>query len=229
VAFVLVAGSAGRHVKRGLALAAAAAVPIVLMVGGWQLRNHARVDSFRFAGVEALTMYEYRAGGVIAQVEGRPFVEVRAELRDQYPDRRPGEEQGPYYERMWHTGFDIVKAHPAVYARVMAEGGWSEVFGIGRTTVLLYFQLGHSSVLAQLARVGLVLFYVVMVIGIVATFRRPGISKLVPALALLVVAYVIVASAGPEAYARMRAPVMPLLCCFAAAGAARIEARLARQ
>ena len=76
------------------------------------MRNHLQVDSWRLSGIEALNVYSYRAAGIAAEETGRPLLDVRDELLADFGRPTPGEPVGPYYDRMYQTGLEIVIDHP---------------------------------------------------------------------------------------------------------------------
>ena len=68
--------------QRGPAVAGVAfLVPVVLLVGGWQVRNEREVGSWRLASVEAVNMRFYRAAAIVADREGIDLVTVQDRFR----------------------------------------------------------------------------------------------------------------------------------------------------
>ncbi len=53
-------------------------LPIVVVVGGWQLRNHDAVNSWQVSGSAAVTVYCYNAAAVEAKVTHRSVGVTRA-------------------------------------------------------------------------------------------------------------------------------------------------------
>jgi len=104
---------------------AAFLVPLLVLVGGWQLRNHERVDSWRISGIEGKNLYLFRAAGVVAHDSGEPFAEVQHRMRHEF-GLVGTESQGSYYGRMFRSGMHIVTAHPGTAVIGTVDGLWSE-------------------------------------------------------------------------------------------------------
>jgi Dolichyl-phosphate-mannose-protein mannosyltransferase len=223
VLVVLVIRRMMRH-DRWLDLAkvtAAFLVPLVVLLGGWQLRNHERVDSWQFSGIEAKNVYHYRAAGVVARASGIPFADAQHELDKQF-GHRGTESQGSYYGRMYRAGIHILASHPIDTIVVSINGLWSELFSV---RVKFFEYLGFrpaSGALEVIAEALLVAFYAVCGYGLALALRRRR-DRLAHIFVAGVAFYILIASAGPEAMGgrgeRFRAPIMPILILYAAAGA----------
>ena len=189
-------------------------VPIVLLIGGWQIRNHERVGSWRYSGVEALSMYLYRAGGLEARSEGRSFIEVREERKVAFGPQRDGESQGAYYDRMYDEGIAQVRNDLKGDAVVAAKGLVSEISGVA-STVFPYIGIRESPILLLAARISALTAWLVAVAGCWLGLRNRRTRG--PTVAMLTITlFVLGISAGPEAYSRFRAPVTPFLCILCA-------------
>ena len=92
-------------------MVAAFLVPLVLLVGGWQFRNHERVDSWSISGIEAKNLYLCRGAGVIPRTSGVALAEAQHQLRHAFGPVGT-ESQGSYYGRMFRSGMRILTAHP---------------------------------------------------------------------------------------------------------------------
>jgi len=206
-------------------------VPLVVLVGGWQLRNHERVGSWQFSGIEAKNVYHYRAAGVIARASGVPFAEAQHELDKRFGPRG-AESQGSYYDRMYRAGIRILKSHPADTFIVTAQGLGSELFSV-RVKFFEYLGFRPASGAAEaVAESLLVAFYAVAAYGMALVIRRRK-DVLAHVFVVGVALYILVASAGPEAMGgrgeRFRAPIMPILILYAAVGAHAIYASTTRR
>jgi len=196
-------------------------LPIVVLVGGWQFRNHERVGSWQFSGIEAKNVYHYRAAGVLARSSGITFAEAQHQLDKKFGPRGT-ESQGSYYGRMYRAGVHILSSHPGDTIIVTLKGLWSELFSV-RVRFFEYLGFRPASGAAETAaEVLLVAFYVVTAYGMVLVARRRR-DLLAHVFVTGVALYILVASAGPEAMGgrgeRFRAPIMPILILYAAAGA----------
>jgi hypothetical protein len=200
---------------------AAFLVPLIVLVGGWQLRNHERVDSWRISGIEGKNLYLFRAAGVIAHDSGEPFAAVQHRMRHQF-GKVGTESQGSYYGRMFRSGMHILTAHPGATIIGAAGGLWSEIATVQTKSFgSIGFGSHNSAIIVPLA-ISLALFYAVAIYGLVLVVRRRR-DLFAHAFVVGVAVYVLVASAGPEAEGgrgeRFRAPIVPILILYAAAGA----------
>ena len=104
-------------------------VPLVVLVGGWQLRNHERVGSWRVSGIESKNLYKFRAAGVVADTNGISFHRARLQLSRELGGL-DGQRQGPYYGRMYREAMHILAAHPAATISGAVRGLGSELFSV---------------------------------------------------------------------------------------------------
>lgn len=205
--------------ERAPAVLMAFVAPVVLVVGGWQLRNHEQVGSWRVSGIEAKNTYEWRAAGVVAELDGVSLEEARTRLRAELP---PVGDQGAFRGRQYQEGMAVLWAHPATTIEVTVRGLRDELFHVRDTLPRETRTERLGDVAAWVATATLVAFYTVALLGWFASLRdrRHVVAHLFVA---GIAVYVLLASAGPEAYGargeRFRAPVIPLLALYAARGA----------
>jgi 4-amino-4-deoxy-L-arabinose transferase-like glycosyltransferase len=209
--------------RRAVVVATAAfLVPLVVVLGGWQLRNQREAGSWRLSGIEAKNLYLFRAAGVVADREGISFEEAQHRLRAEFGSRPDGESEGSYYGRMHERGVELLAEDPLRTAKVMLDGLFSEL-GSVRLKTFEYFQRGEPSFRAELTAFSLLLAcYALAVWGFAAVWRaRRELLAHVAVVSLPF--YVLALSAGPEAFGgrgeRFRAPVMPILVLYTAFGA----------
>ncbi len=221
-AFLVVTASR-RHLslRRTFQLIAALFLPLLVIVGGWQLRNHEEVDSWRLSGVEGKNLYLFRAAGVVADERGVSLAAAQHELLARLGDAHR-ESQGAYYGRMYSMGEHIVVTHPAETAMGTADGLLAELTST-RSRVFTYLGMpAATGTLEYLATAMLFAYYALCAYGLarVVRARRDLVAH---AYVLAVVGYVLLVSAGPEAAGgrgeRFRAVVMPILALYAARGA----------
>lgn len=240
---VLIGLVAFRLRPRGRAAAAtgvlAVALPLVLLIGGWQWRNHEQVGTWRFTSIEAVNLYGYRGAGVIAEVEGIPFLDARERLGlegDTCPEWWDGSgcpseaERGAFYNQMAAEGARIILAHPAVAIRLTAEGALRMLFGPGLETVTDFATFVPRT---MSTRVVLALWSVpttlLAILGGALVVRHADPSKRRRWwLVILLVGYVVGVTAGTEAYARFRTPLVPLLALLVAGGFDAVSERRSR-
>lgn len=194
-------------------------LPVIVVTVGWQVRNQVRVESSRFSGIDAMSMYLYRGAGVIGEREGRSWLDVREELRADFGPRVQGEAQGPYYERMFAEGVAILASDPQSAAIITARGFLYNVIGDPRdpSRILGYVGLPDSPLLRLGARAAVISMWGLAAFGLYASRKR--VDGLTGAMLLgCLIFYVLALSAGPESYSRFRAPVTPLILVLVAGG-----------
>jgi hypothetical protein len=202
-------------------------VPVVVILGGWQLRNRVEAGSWRISGIEGKNLYMYRAAGVLADEQGISLRAARHEL-----GRRVGKlghrSQGQYYGRLMSDGMQILASEPFDALETTATGLLAEVTDV-RYKIYEPFGLSSPSGALEVATMlALLGFYALTLYGM-ATVVRARRHLLAHVFVVSVAAYVVLVSAGPEALGgrgeRFRAVVMPILILYAARGAAELWAR----
>jgi len=205
----------GRTVSATVALL----LPVLLLVGGWQVRNAEQIGSSRFSGIEAVNMMKYRAAGVVAEREGGDWREVRRELMDRYGPEFEGGSTGEYYDRMYDKGLEIVLEDPVSLVKVTAAGAWRGAVSFPANTEGMFERWN----LPNLAPIRILIDYAmvpVWLLGFTGLLRswRTAVNRAVILTLVIPVAYLFAMSSGPESYARFRVPIMPILWLFAAGG-----------
>jgi 4-amino-4-deoxy-L-arabinose transferase-like glycosyltransferase len=228
--------------KRHLQLQIGFFLPFVLLVGGWQLRNQQITGSGMFSQIEAINMYWYRAAGVIALRDHISLQDAQKKMGIYEPQAVL---YHPELGETWQEdGVNTLLKHPFLYMRTVV-GGILKMFMIpGNETVLglIGVQLGKTSPLGDLFRLPpreyitrwmegnkvylltfifallhMFLVYTGFLIGSVQSLvKRQGLMSLFLLIGMLF--YLVLVSAGPEAYYRFRVPVTPILVLFAARG-----------
>jgi 4-amino-4-deoxy-L-arabinose transferase-like glycosyltransferase len=205
-------------------------LPVIVLIGGWQLRNHYEVGSWRYSGIEGINMYGDRAAYVLAYHEGINYRAAGRKLDRQLSASpaarcspagcRPAQPSrpGPFYDALYTHGVDVLKSYPLDTVRESTRGLVRETFGPGTDTVGLYLGVETSTPLKVALEAWLLCFYLGFAYGAFLAFRRTNGRKMGHVFALMTAAYVLIISAAPEAYARFRAPVMPIVALYAALG-----------
>jgi hypothetical protein len=245
-ALVLIAASqlvAGRPRRRVVAAALVAVVPWMVLVEGWRLRTYVLTGRFEIAQIASVNLAWYRGAGIIAARDGISFWEARRKIARSLPDTSgwsPGAISA-LYER---EGLKLIVAHPGLFARNELFGLAKILAGPGRADLLHYFagvpyedapegavEVSGASLRQRFSTGGwlttipvaygagyLLALYACVLSGLRAIRRRERPARIEHALLWWIVVYLVVVAAGPEAYARFRVPVMPLLALYAARG-----------
>jgi hypothetical protein len=212
-----------------LRAALAFGLPCVVLLGVWNVRNHDRVDSWKFSGLEGTNLYWYRAASVEADRDGTGLEETQVRLTEElsrgrvppfdYEDYRSGEpppawqhRQGEYYALAQSEAVDILRSEPLLTAREYVTGVYGQVVQSGWRNAFAYV-LGHSPPTLLVAP-GLLVVWAIEALAVIGAWtalrRREGwVHVLIVGLAIYVV---LVTAAGPDAGGgfRFRIPIWPI-------------------
>jgi 4-amino-4-deoxy-L-arabinose transferase-like glycosyltransferase len=191
-------------------------IPSLLLVGGWQARNNLLVDSWRVSSIEAVNMYFYRGGDVVARSTGVTLEKAQEQLREEFGSPKDSERLGPYFDRMYNAGVQLVLKDPANATKSAAVGLGTAMLGEGGS-FLDRLGLGDDKLAAWLGRAWMAVIWVAAFVAVSWTIARRRDWWTLAGL-LLVISYVLLISAGPEAYSRFRVPIMPLVAALAGGG-----------
>ena len=123
---------------------------------------------------------------------------------------------------MFGRGLDIAAAHPIQEIAGDVTGLGREIAGPGTETIGRFFGVGTPRALGIALGTWLAAFWLVVGVGVWRALRTDRRRLLGHAFTLGLVAYILVASAGPQAFARFRAPVTPVLALYAGLGAIEV-------
>jgi 4-amino-4-deoxy-L-arabinose transferase-like glycosyltransferase len=254
VAILFVPKIAGRSQPRHWSIQAKGvllfALPVIMLIAPWYVRNSLLWKCPALSSVDRVTMRDYIAAKVIAEFEHLSLEDAQAKLRKKDPGYCP---QGSIEYAQ------IALSHPDIYTRLHVAGTIPVLAGTSFDRWIQYFggnyQLpdlwrpfmdngagGLASVLlmewkrspgALLLMSGLVLFqlviYLLALIG-VFSFRRTPSPEMKWNIAILVISILLlILSPGQGGHERFRVPAQPLLVILAGFGIAwTIQPRLSR-
>ncbi len=242
--------------RRSAAAVIAFVIPFVLFVGGWQLRNELRTGVPVLSRVAGINMLFFRGAAVVALRDGVSLQEARHRLGykryiEVYPEARAlsPEELSQRWQRQ---GLALIRAHPVLFARTHLRPLATILLGTPEHSLmaLLDFPVPATGPLGDLLRldpgsyverwivqhplswsafvllmVYLLGLYLGTVLAWIHLFRARRFS-LEHGVLVLVFLYLLLISAGPEAYSRFRVPLAPFLCIYGAAGLTLVWTRL---
>lgn len=205
-----------------LTVAAALAVGFALPTGGWIARNAAQTGVPILSTIDGKNMLYYRAVGAL-QESGETSAQAQAVVRRQIAQRiRPADNPAQVSRTQLSLGLGIVAHHPIGAAKSWFKGAVRILFGPGKgdlTTLLTGRAKSQSLPMRGLLIVEEIITAVVVLaalIGAIAVLRgRTGRELYIP---LAIVVYLVVVSAGPEAYSRFRVGLEPFIVMLAAIG-----------
>ena len=212
-------------------------LPSVLLITPWFVRNGMLWRCPALSSVDRVTMRDYMAAKVLAEVEHVSLDEVQQRLREADPGNCPTE-NSKYWE--------IILAHPAVYLRLHAAGTIPVLIGTNFDRWLQYFGEdyalpdlwrpymdggwnGLSRVIGEELRaypqgIGLMVvligfqlcLYVLALVGALVALRSSPKVEGWAALMLLAAIFILIIAPGQGGHERFRVPVQPLLAMLVA-------------
>lgn len=227
----------GSRLWRTIRLAMLYLLPSILLIAPWFVRNGMLWRCPALSSVDRVTMRDYMAAKVLAEVEHLSLDQVQQRLREADPGNCPTENS-----KYWK----IILEHPAVYLRLHAAGTVPVLIGTNFDRWLQYF--GEEYVLpdlwrpymdggwTELARVigmelrayplgiGLMIIlvalqlvlYVLALVGAFVALRTPSKVEGWAALMLLAAILILIIVPGQGGHERFRVPVQPLLAILIA-------------
>lgn len=245
-----------RSWRRAALWGMAAAAIWIAAIGGWQWRNLHETGLGRFNRIEALNLYLYRAAGVVALRDGVSFQKANARLDRESQAALQGaslRERDEYYRREARA---ILRAHPGLVLRSCAKG--LALLTLHPNARRLYVHLTGDAeaenLTSDLKRLSPGTFFrkwiagrpllpalTLIEIGVLFSFylglpaalwlqrRRIRRRWRTHILWLGMLAYLVAVSSGPEASARLRAPLTPFFALYGGWALAWAGARLGRE
>lgn len=222
----------------------AAALPWVLLVGGWQMRNLRAAGSAEFSHITGLSLLHYRAADVVAMRDAVSLDEARARLMARVP-AADGLSPGEASARLSALAISVLREHPWLVVKSSARGAAKMLCVPGEYELLGYCgaDVTKDGCLGDLARLSprayaekwlagrksqfaafLPSAAYLLLVGLcalcsLAKFRgMEREARWAYCLLVIIAAYLVVFSAGPEAGPRFRVPLMPFLSVLAAIG-----------
>lgn len=237
--------------RRLTAIALLAALPWVGLVEGWRLRNYVTTGRGEIAQIAAVNLLWYRGAGILAARDHISFWEARDRIARSLPDTN-GWSPGAVSALYQREGLRLILGHPVLFLRTELYGLLKVLAGPGRSDLLHYFAgtpyedtpdgaIGLSTASLRqrfatgrpvsliplvYATVYLAMFYPCVLLGVREVMRHERHLWAPHAFVWWLIAYLVVLAAGPEAYARFRVPVMPLLALYAGRGISIVFALL---
>jgi 4-amino-4-deoxy-L-arabinose transferase-like glycosyltransferase len=213
------------------------AIPWMLLVGGWQVRNWVVSGKAEFSSIQGINLLYYRTADVIALRDGISLDEARRELD------LPRSIIAGSHESELKTGLMILARYPHLAVLSWLRGVAKMLIIPGETTFLRYLgipEAGEQGVIGDLLRLKreayfakwlgiyrvqfftsiLVLVYLGMmyagfIAGFISAIRDQPQNFFAHLFLAGILVYFLIVSAGPEAYARFRVPLLPVFALYA--------------
>jgi 4-amino-4-deoxy-L-arabinose transferase-like glycosyltransferase len=218
---VVLPGDTRRRIGWSLAFVAAFAVP----VGGWMARNQVVTgEPAVLSTIDGFNLVRYRAPGAIAEQTGVTMAQARELVEARLARRLDPQMNAAERSRVQaDVALDLIAEHPLGALKSTAKGAVKVIAGPGQDS---FRQLvaGRSLKLAEPWKTGMLAIQVILLaallvgatLGAIALWRLHARHS--AAFFLLMIAYFVLVSAGPDAYARFRVPFAPFLALLAGIG-----------
>lgn len=205
---------------------------------GWAARNWAHTGVFTVASVGSINLLVYRAAGTLTIAHGGEFdsdfrdeefdlidqadqtIERELKVRDAQEDL-PDAVRAQYYGRI---GLHIIAQHPVAFVELTIRGIAINLFDNSWADMAMVSAL-DPDLLRWTITLQPVLLFVFALIGVLALWSSDRPMALLIAMTAV---YFIVMSAGAEAEARFRVPVVPQLAIAAGVGVTAVRRGIRR-
>lgn len=215
--------------RKGIALFVVASLLLPL---GWAVRNKARTGVFAISDVAGINMLLHRAAPSLAIFDDYEFFAALKDRQDELSADADTEiertlhiasagDLNPAQHAMWFgkIGRRIALQHPFGLAMVLIRGVSVNLFDSDAEAMTMVSRVPES-LLQIVLDVWTHAITLLALLGICIVWRRDRVLALFFA---LTVAYFVVISAGSEAEARFRVPIVPVMAIAAAVGADAIR------
>ncbi len=235
--FVALLGAAVAHLRgvppaRTLPAVLALVLAFAVPVGAWIAHIQVMTDVPTFSTIEGINLLEFRAAGAVAAEDGTSFSSERRRLQAEVETRlEPGMNPAEIARERRALGLEVLSEHPVGAVRMAARGLVRMLVGPGGDSMSSVTQDLPAGALVEGGLTGLGFFsaasmVVAAAVGGLVLARRGDTLALV--VIFVPIAYLLVVSAGPDAYSRFRVPLIPLLAILAASAVAEWPGRQAR-
>lgn len=191
------------------------------VVGPWIVRNHDWAGTWQIATVQSFNLLWYRAAGTIMRRDSIDLKEAQARLREIiHALRAEGRlDRASPFDIERTVALRIIMAHPLAFIESSLHGAGMILFGPGTATLSIL--LGQPSAPVRMGLLGLgmallLVSYACALYGLGRGWRSRDRDGFIPV--VLAVSYLLVVSAGPEAYSRFRVPIAPFVALLAGYG-----------
>lgn len=215
-------------------------LPWLLAVGGWQARNKIATGHAVFSTIQDYNLLFYRGAGIVARRDGISLEDAQAKLTAELADKNVEYPSELYRSR----GLALIRDYPSFFLQNEAAGGLRMLAGPAGGRIRKYFGiesdgggpmegLRHLSIREWIRKwlgqhplqFSLLIFEAAFMIllwgGILASLPRIARDRENWPLHFVLIGlclYILILSAGPESYARFRAPLMPFFAVYATLG-----------
>jgi 4-amino-4-deoxy-L-arabinose transferase-like glycosyltransferase len=198
---------------------------VAIPLAPWVVRNRVLAGTWIVSTTEGENLLHHRAAGAIAEAEGIDIDEARGRVREVARSRIPPDlGPGPRNSSERSLAFEILAAHPVGASRSFIRSAGLLLAGPGHAAFFTLLGLNDPMTAGTPGRVALLgllwaPLFAIYVAGAAAVWHLAKRRLWRPlAIAGAFVVYFLLASSAPNAYARMRLPLMPFFILLASHG-----------
>jgi 4-amino-4-deoxy-L-arabinose transferase-like glycosyltransferase len=208
----------------------------LLLPVGWAARNRVRTGVFAIADVAGINMLLHRAAGSLAIFDDYEFQDALKDRQDEVMSDAQSEIERTLHiddlgdlnaaqQAMWYgkIGRRIALQHPLGLTALLTRGVFVNLFDSDADSMVMVSRVPES----LLTLIIEVWTHAITLLALFGTFLLWRRDRLLSILIALTIAYFVVISAGGEAEARFRVPIVPLLAITAAIGGDAIRRAVA--
>ena len=205
----------------------------VALPAGWAVRNRVRTGVFTVSSIGSMNLLAHRAAGALAiEDEGDDFrkdlIDEQNGLQEDADDivqkaknvddaqELPVAVRAPYYASY---AMHVIAQHPLAFVELTIRGLFVNLFDSDWDAIAIESSLSPEIIRLAINAVPVIVF-AFAVVGAIDLWRR---DQALAVMIVITVVYFIGISAGSEAEARFRVPVVPQLAIAAAAGLATVK------
>lgn len=219
-------------------------VAALLPPAAWRMRNAAAADYRGLASIAEVNAYFYSAAATLAAEQGRAYYDVQRELgyldegvyRARHPEQRDWSQaqRSQFYRDeagriLSEAPLTATRIHLAGVVRLLVDPGAADLLrlldryptaggmlgravdeGLVAAALDLFRERPLTAAVSVLLGLWLAVYYALAAAGLM---RERGRAPF-PWLVLLTIGYFALASGGPQALARFRVPIVPLVCAL---------------
>lgn len=143
--FIYVARVKRFEFKKTVSIGLLIAIPLILFIGGWKVRNFIVSGSPTFAHVTSAVLFDYTATEIIMRRDKISYEEANRKLRNSLPSME-GWPEAKKRDFLAEKGLSIIKQHPLLFAQERIYGLTEMLFMPYETDIFRLINIPHESV-----------------------------------------------------------------------------------
>jgi len=199
----------------------------LLLLLVWVARNTIVADTTTLSSIWSVNLYFHRAAAVEARLLGQDGEQVQKRWQQEFDALSSTMTESEKLEWMTEHARSVIAAHPWTYLRITIDG-FVRMMKPDASELHRLLDRPEGSAGARaldtVAALQLWILYPAVIAGIVTVARHSSLRRV----ALIPLAFIVssILVSGPEAYARFRVPITPLLAMLGGLGIEQVVLRL---